>query len=264
MDVFVIPISRDRYELYCETESSDPDEAGRTTSLPGTGGRHWPMAASSSPRRLRRRFSLLLKAAEQRQRGETEDDEPKGWAGRAQDRMLAWVASASPSSGCCGTCGARPRRCRASAGHDVRAGDDARPPHAAKRLRASPAVAGRRYLAVHRLRSCSCWSRARTCSPTTLLPRRRPLAVDARRRAGPAPRDVDRPAVPAADRAARRGRRWSRPPATRASTTSPRGCGCSISTTFFERWRSVAIVSGQPGAVTRSPRHSLGAVYRVI
>src|SRR5688572_3781332 len=92
MDVFVIPISRDRYELYCETESSDPDEAAMDDAADqapaGVIGR---LRHQLSPRRLRRRFSLLLKAAERRQHGETDGDEPKGWAGRAQDWMLTWI-----------------------------------------------------------------------------------------------------------------------------------------------------------------------------
>jgi hypothetical protein len=77
MDVFVIPVARDRYELYCEssTESEDvPD-----TPSDGLLGR------------MRHRFALMMKAAEQR-RHRDEPPAPQGWLGRIQDRMLAWVA----------------------------------------------------------------------------------------------------------------------------------------------------------------------------
>jgi hypothetical protein len=78
MDVFVIPIGPERYELYCE-QPADEDES--------------PDTPSSGPiSRLRHRFVLMLRAAEERQRNAaTAEPESKGWAGRLQDRLMAWI-----------------------------------------------------------------------------------------------------------------------------------------------------------------------------
>ena len=79
MDVFVIPIGADRYELYCEQPV-----AGEEPIEPVTTG--WIG-------RLRRRFSGMVSAAETRQRtGGAADDAARGWAARIQDRAMAWVA----------------------------------------------------------------------------------------------------------------------------------------------------------------------------
>jgi hypothetical protein len=79
MDVFVVPIGPDRYELYCET-SSDIDVAQE----PVPGGLLG---------RLRSRFSALLRAAEDRQHRHDPDREiPRGWAARLQERTMAWIA----------------------------------------------------------------------------------------------------------------------------------------------------------------------------
>src|SRR5688500_13530861 len=78
MDVFVIPIGRDRYELYCE----QPVESDFTEDAPPTGVLG----------KLRHRFAATLRAAEERRhRRDVVNDEPKGWLGRVQDRMMAWV-----------------------------------------------------------------------------------------------------------------------------------------------------------------------------
>jgi hypothetical protein len=80
MDVFVIPVGRDRYELYCEPSSTD---AGASESaVPSTG----------LLGRLRHRFSAMLRAAEDRQRHEGDRVEPRSLPGRLQDRLLGWVA----------------------------------------------------------------------------------------------------------------------------------------------------------------------------
>lgn len=79
MDVFVIPIGRDRYELYCEVT----DEAEVLDEGPSTG----------FFARLRQRFKAMLRKAEARQRGEVDADvETHGWLGRLQDRVVAWIA----------------------------------------------------------------------------------------------------------------------------------------------------------------------------
>jgi hypothetical protein len=76
MDVFVIPIGRERYELYCEPSDSEPELEGPQTGFLA---------------RLRHRFTVMLRAAEERQHDHTRE-EPKGWLGRVQDRMMAWIA----------------------------------------------------------------------------------------------------------------------------------------------------------------------------
>jgi hypothetical protein len=102
MDVFVIPIERDRYELYCEdpifvanirspsqpsADTSSPD-AGPGTQRPPDGFIHrWRQFIA----RWRDWFMSLLKAAEHRQYHPDTSDEPRGWLGRAQERMLGWV-----------------------------------------------------------------------------------------------------------------------------------------------------------------------------
>jgi hypothetical protein len=78
MDVFVIPLGRDRYELYCE----QPVELDENADVPSPG----------LVGRLLQRFSAVLRAAEERQQRRSGGlDEPKTWFGRVQDRFLAWV-----------------------------------------------------------------------------------------------------------------------------------------------------------------------------
>ena len=87
MDVFVIPISRDRYELYYETSTdSDGLESAPVAGLLG---------------RLRHRFSVMLRAAEnwQHRRGDVHAERegggvvPRGGLlRRLQNRILGWVA----------------------------------------------------------------------------------------------------------------------------------------------------------------------------
>jgi hypothetical protein len=78
MDVFVIPLGPDRYELYCEIHE-DPEDLEEE---PGTG-----VLA-----RLKQRFKAMLRAAEARQHGTHEPIEHTTWLARAQDRIVAWVA----------------------------------------------------------------------------------------------------------------------------------------------------------------------------
>jgi hypothetical protein len=77
MDVYVIPIGLDRYELYCDP-TVDPEAEADGEPTGGLFGR------------LRRRFVEMIRAAENRQR----DAAPpaKSWLGRLQDRSLGWVA----------------------------------------------------------------------------------------------------------------------------------------------------------------------------
>jgi hypothetical protein len=79
MEVYVIPIGRDRYELYCEV-TPDPEalaEPGATAGLFG---------------RLRDRFAAMLRAAEEKQLRRADPiAEPQSGLGRFQDRILGWV-----------------------------------------------------------------------------------------------------------------------------------------------------------------------------
>ena len=79
MDVFIIPVGPDRYELYCEQPA-----AGEEPVEPETTG--WIG-------RMRRTFGGLVRAAEERQRnGAPAADAARSWIGRIQDRAMAWVA----------------------------------------------------------------------------------------------------------------------------------------------------------------------------
>lgn len=77
MDVFVVPVGPDRYELYCETSNEGPLEPEPIPD--GVVGK------------LRHRFNEMLKAAEARQHSH-QPVEPRGWMGRLQERSLSWVA----------------------------------------------------------------------------------------------------------------------------------------------------------------------------
>ncbi len=78
MEVFVIPIGRDRYELYCETSAQLLDSDPTSKSWFG---------------RLRHRVAGLLHAAEQRrQRGGQDDGDEPSRTSRLQEWLMAWVA----------------------------------------------------------------------------------------------------------------------------------------------------------------------------
>jgi hypothetical protein len=81
MDVYLIPIGRQRYELYCEP-AGDPAEP-HASAEPPPGG----LAG-----RLRRRFAEVLRAAEERQRNPGRQTDATGSLGRLRERMTAWVA----------------------------------------------------------------------------------------------------------------------------------------------------------------------------
>ena len=78
MDVFVIPVGRDRHELYSETVVDEVD--GDVPATGFLGG-------------LRRGFGRTLRAAEVRSRRRVRAwARPIGWGGRLRDWGLAWVA----------------------------------------------------------------------------------------------------------------------------------------------------------------------------
>jgi hypothetical protein len=80
MDVFVIPVASDQYELYYEQQTEELDQEDQ----PATTG----MVA-----RFQHRFNELLRAAEEkRHREHDQPDTSRSWRGRIQDRMMSWIA----------------------------------------------------------------------------------------------------------------------------------------------------------------------------
>jgi len=79
LDVYVIPLGPDRYELFCERVA---DEEAPVPEPAGLG--MWD--------RLIQRFSAMLQAAEDREEGRGNTPPATGWIGRVQARMLSWVA----------------------------------------------------------------------------------------------------------------------------------------------------------------------------
>ena len=78
MDVFVIPVGQDRYELYGEQPEAVTADEPPSTGLIG---------------RLRHKVSETIRVAEEkRHRTHPVDEAPKGFIGRLNDRMMAWVA----------------------------------------------------------------------------------------------------------------------------------------------------------------------------
>src|SRR6476620_9013506 len=77
MDVFVIPIGADRYELYCEAPvDAPPPDAG----------------ASGIIGRIRYRFAVMLHQAEERRRAGQSYPRAVTRLGRLQEWIMAWVA----------------------------------------------------------------------------------------------------------------------------------------------------------------------------
>ena len=77
MDVFVIPIGLDRYELYCESADEAPPPVPGSSGIIG---------------RIRHRFAVMLHEAEERSRSGTSPSPPATRLGRLQEWIMAWVA----------------------------------------------------------------------------------------------------------------------------------------------------------------------------
>ena len=102
MDVFVIPVGADRYELYCEQPVAGDEPIEPTTGWIG---------------RLRRKFGGLIRAAEERHRtGPPGDDAAKGWAGKIQDLAMASSVSHGAAPREAARAGSRDASRRRSAG----------------------------------------------------------------------------------------------------------------------------------------------------
>ena len=78
MDVYLVPIGRERYELYCEV----PDEPVEADAEAPTG----------FVRRIKHRFTEMLAEAERERRREPAEDAPRGRVARLKARTLRYVA----------------------------------------------------------------------------------------------------------------------------------------------------------------------------
>ena len=81
MDVYVIPVASDRYELYCEHDGSEAEVIGGVPPK----GRFATMFANFK--------ETLARVEEERLSGETRVHEgPRTWTERVKDRALCWIA----------------------------------------------------------------------------------------------------------------------------------------------------------------------------
>ena len=97
MDVYLVPVGTDRYELYCEV----PDEPVSEDGEPAAGAAEhqsrgffrrviaWPGGVA---RRLRARFREMLAEAERERRLGRASSPQDGWMARVKTRVMRWVA----------------------------------------------------------------------------------------------------------------------------------------------------------------------------
>ena len=76
MDVYLVPVGAERYELYCEVPD-EPDDA---------------VQPSGYFKGLVHRFRQMIADAERERRHGAPNEPPKGWAARAKARTMRWVA----------------------------------------------------------------------------------------------------------------------------------------------------------------------------
>jgi hypothetical protein len=85
VDVFLVPIGGDRYELYCEVPDQPPqpeaDSAGRRFGV-----------VHGFLHRLRTMFHQMVAEAERERRLARADHPRRGWFGRLRARAMRWVA----------------------------------------------------------------------------------------------------------------------------------------------------------------------------
>lgn len=96
MDVYLVPVGPQRYELYCEVPEDEAQETGDADPAdedPGRGvlARLW-FRLRTLPRRMRDRFRDMLAEAERERRQAHSASMPSGWFGRVRARTMRWVA----------------------------------------------------------------------------------------------------------------------------------------------------------------------------
>jgi hypothetical protein len=89
MDVFLVPLAADRYELYCE----EPDELHDPDAEPPRGFLR-RLTHRFSVVRLKHRFNVVLAEAEQEHRQGRALREHTGWLNRLRAKTMRWVAEA--------------------------------------------------------------------------------------------------------------------------------------------------------------------------
>jgi hypothetical protein len=88
MDVFLVPVGRDAYELYCE----HVDEPEVHAAPPPTGFMTWLKSPSTFYAWLKYRFHQMLTEAERERRHGYAAAERHTWLQRAKRRAMRWVA----------------------------------------------------------------------------------------------------------------------------------------------------------------------------
>jgi hypothetical protein len=88
MEVFLVPVGPERYELYCEV----PDEPDDTTVEAPPRGRYRRMKRFFSFRYLKRSFHEMLAEAERQRRHGYVTVHHEGWLARAKGKIMQWVA----------------------------------------------------------------------------------------------------------------------------------------------------------------------------
>jgi hypothetical protein len=88
MEVFLVPVGPDRYELYCEV----PDEPAVPLDEPPPQGFFRRMTQWLSVRRLKHRFNEMLAEAERERRHGRTVSHHDGWFTRAKGKIMRWVA----------------------------------------------------------------------------------------------------------------------------------------------------------------------------
>ncbi len=77
MDVYLVPVGPELYELYCEVPDDPPEETPEPANFVG---------------RLKQRFTTMLAEAEHERRHGSADRPDPGWYGRLKARSMRWVA----------------------------------------------------------------------------------------------------------------------------------------------------------------------------
>ena len=80
MDVYLVPVGPERYELYCEIPDEPEDEEGE--------------APAGFFRRVVQRFREMIAEAERERRQGAPQAVPRGWVGRIRAKTMRWVAEA--------------------------------------------------------------------------------------------------------------------------------------------------------------------------